>query len=92
MILASDLSSLPGFDDNDRTDNPEDAFRQYAEDVIWSKIEEELKQLNSRGILDIQLCILLEEDKTSDVTADTEARQSVQDPAVDLSSSTAIDD
>ena len=91
-LLASDLSSLPGLDDNDRTDNPEDTFRHYAEDFIRSKIREELKQLDSRGILDIQLDIFLREEKTLDVTADTEACQSIQDPVVDPSSSTTIDE
>ena len=92
-VLASDSSSPLGLDDNHSTDNPKDAFKRHAQDIVRRKIEEELKQLDSRGILDIQLDIFLREEKTLDVTADTEAGQSIQDPAVDPSSSTpAIDD
>ena len=92
-LLASDLSSLPGLDDNDRTDNPKDTFKHYAEDFIRSKIREELKQFDSRGILDIQLGIYLEEERISFMTAFNEARRRIQDSAVDSSSSTpAIDD
>ena len=61
-ILASDPGSFPGLDDNGSTDHPRDTLKRRAEDIVRRKIEEELKWLNSRGILNLRLSVQLREE------------------------------
>lgn len=60
-ILASDSSSQQDLDENDSTNDQYRTFQLYAENAVRNRIEEKLKQLNSRGILDIKLYIEVEE-------------------------------
>lgn len=57
----SGLTFVPGstsqldLPDDISQDNPQNAFKRHAEYLVRNKIQEELKQFKSRGILDIDL-------------------------------------
>lgn len=61
MVLVPGLSSKPSTDDNDNGRDARDAFERHVKDLVRCKIQEELKQLNARDILDIELLIVVEE-------------------------------
>ena len=62
-ILTSGSSSQQDFDDNDSTNDPHRTFKRYAEDIVRSKMEEELRELSSRGILDINVGLQIIQDE-----------------------------
>lgn len=78
-------SSLDG--DDNSTKGAQDSFRRHAESLIRSKIQEMLKQVESRGILNIELEIQIME-QTLGIIPNTESGQNTERPVVDPSPST----
>lgn len=57
LVPPSESGLQPGLSDCVSLDNPVETFLHYAERLIRSKIQEGLKQLYSRSILDVRLSI-----------------------------------